>query len=412
MPISVPNSSSWERACVARLWREPRDLPFWLGVAVGGLTLASALGEILFPDQALALVGVTPTATLRFAFLTESVLTGLFGGALLHALLGGTPQPLVVLWVGLQKVAGVALTLMGVLQKTLAPSALAAAAFDLAAGALVFWLWFHLRGQPASAVPAASAGGGRVTVLEGGSMRDLKLIRLGGYFALLTAATQIGGNALHPPIPRDTVAALGVIHATTIWPIVHLVITVSYFLFIPFAIGASAAFKQQSWLVRLATPLVIVGAAMGVVQITTHLTIFHYIAMQYATASPAVQQTLAMNYDMLWPYSVALEVAHLLTIFVAVGLFGIAMLDEPLFPRWIGIIGIIGGVVAVAGISVGKFVINNTTGDLIFGFSLLPLMVWIVALGIVLLKVTPAQLAAADATPRPTAAPQQQTTRV
>ncbi len=244
-------------------------------------------------------------------------------------------------------------------------------------------------------------------------MRDPKLVRLGGYFALLTAATQIGGNALHPPIPRDTVAALGVIHATTIWPIVHLVITVSYFLFIPFAIGAYAAFRQPGALVRIGTALVIVGAAMGAVQITTHLTIFHYLAGQYASAAPAIQNSIVMNYDMLWPYSVALEVAHLLTIFVAAGLFGVAMLGEEIYPRWIAIMGLVGGGVAIAAIMVGKFVIQSQTGDLIFGFGLLPLMVWIVAVGIVLLKVTPAQLAAADAAaPRPTAAPQAQTARV
>ncbi len=70
-------------------------------------------------------------------------------------------------------------------------------------------------------------------------------------------------------------------------------------------------------------------------------------------------------------------------------LFGVAMLRAPRYRRWIAVLGIVAGGVATAGILVSKFVIVSQTGDLIFGLSLLPLIVWIVAVGIVLIRLRP-----------------------
>jgi hypothetical protein len=218
-------------------------------------------------------------------------------------------------------------------------------------------------------------------------MGDIRLIRMGGYFALIVGVIQIVGNALHPPIPTDTVEALETITATGHWTIIHVAICISYFMFIPFVIGASAAFKDRSSpLVRVATPMVIVGAGIGAAQILTHLTYFSYLAEQYATGDPVVQQMVIFNYEVFWPYNVALEVAHLAAIFIAVILYGIAILREDVFPRWLGWVGIIAGLIATAGIVIGKAVLDM---DLLFGISLIPLVLWILAVGVHLLRLQP-----------------------
>jgi hypothetical protein len=217
-------------------------------------------------------------------------------------------------------------------------------------------------------------------------MEDRTLIRIGGLGALAVAVTQAVGNGLHPPIPHDTVQALTVIHNTMPWIVVHIIITVSYFLFIPFVVGTQPAFRNNPALVRVGTPLVIAGAIIGAVQITTHLTLFHHLGQIYPTGDSALQATVILMFESLWPYSVALEISHLLAIFIAILLFGIAMLKETNFPRWVAIMGIIAGALAATAILVGKFVITGRTGDLVFGASLLPLVVWIVATGVVLLR--------------------------
>jgi hypothetical protein len=222
-------------------------------------------------------------------------------------------------------------------------------------------------------------------------MGDPRLIKVGGIFALIVAVMQIVGNALHPPIPTVTADALQVIASTTYWVAVHLIITISYFLFIPFIIGASAAFKdRQSPLVRIGTSFVIVGAALGAAQITTHLTIFKIFADNYvATSDPAAKQNIAFLYEAFWPYSVALEMAHLILIFIAAILFGVAILQEDVFPRWLGWLGIISGGIANVGILVGKLVVHSLVGDIIFAAGLVPLVLWIIGIGIYLLRLQP-----------------------
>ncbi len=227
-------------------------------------------------------------------------------------------------------------------------------------------------------------------------MGNARLVKVGGVFALVAAVMQIVGNGLHPPIPTNTVEALQLMAGTGHWTAIHVLITISYFMFIPFIVGASAAFQDQnSPLIRVGTVLVVVGSGIGAVQITTHLTLFKYLADQYvATNDPAIQQNLILLYDALWPYNVALEIAHLLAIFISAILFGSAMLDDALFPRWLGWLGIVAGGISSAGILIGKIVINTVTGDIIFGLGLIPLVLWIIAVGIVLLRLKPVTQAA------------------
>lgn len=218
-------------------------------------------------------------------------------------------------------------------------------------------------------------------------MADRRLVRIGGVAALTVAATQVVGNALHPPMPDAAAEAMQVIEHTGAWVPTHLVITFSYFLFVPFAIGALQAFEARSAALRIAVPLVLIGAAIGIAQILTHYTLFNGLAAAFFQSSdPAVRSSLEHVFAVFWSYNVALEVAHLLAIFVAVVLFGIAMLRESVFRRWIAMLGVAAGLVAITGVVMGKFVVVGQAGDLVFGFGLLPLIVWIIAVGAVLIR--------------------------
>jgi len=221
-------------------------------------------------------------------------------------------------------------------------------------------------------------------------VRDLRLIRLGGYCALLAAAMQIIGNIMHPPIPRDTVAALGVIAGSGDWLITHLILSSSYFIFIPLAVGAAASFRNDPPELRVAVPLIIFGTALGVTQILTHLTLFRFLAVQYAATSDAsVRATIVFVYDAFWPYNVALEVGHLTVIDLSALLFGIAMFGETIYPRWLALVGCAGGVVALIGLYIGTLVVRTTFGDVLFAVSLIPMVVFIVVTGIILVRLQP-----------------------
>lgn len=216
---------------------------------------------------------------------------------------------------------------------------------------------------------------------------DWRLVRMGGYFAIIVGLMQLVGNGLHPPIPTDTGEALTVIASTSYWTIIHVVITISYFLFIPFVLGASAAFRDQnSPYIQVAKFLVIVGSGIGAAQIMTHLTFFKYLADQYMLGDPALQQNIIFTYEAFWPYSVALEIAHLVAIFVAVLLFGMELMQDDVLPRWLAWLGVIAGAVATVGILAAKIVFHT---DIIFGIALVPLVVWILAVGVNLLRLKP-----------------------
>ena len=114
----------------------------WLVVAVGLITVLSALVQLALPEGIMALSGIGRTPATIYLFRLSSLLTGLFGGMLLHTFLSGRQEQSVYLWVILQKLLGVVLVLLGVSAGTLLSAALLVAAYDSAAG--LFLLWYFL----------------------------------------------------------------------------------------------------------------------------------------------------------------------------------------------------------------------------------------------------------------------------
>jgi hypothetical protein len=218
---------------------------------------------------------------------------------------------------------------------------------------------------------------------------DGRLLKIGGASALLYVGLSVAGNIMHTAMPPTPDGALETIAGSGTWKIAHIILTSTYFFIVPMLIAVAATFKENSTIMRIAVPMILVCAAVGIVQISTHLTLFHHLAHKYVAATdPMVKANILLLYESFWPFNVALEVAHLLVIYSLIIAIGFAMMHSD-FPKWVAWAGVIGGIVAVAGIVIGEIILSGSgglMGDRIFGLSLLPLMVWLLAVGVILFK--------------------------
>jgi hypothetical protein len=231
--------------------------------------------------------------------------------------------------------------------------------------------------------------------------RSRTLMRVGAFSALIWVALQIVGNALHPRLPQDAVGSMTHIAHSSVWFVAHVILLFDYIVLIPLVVGFAAAFAAKPWTIQLAVPLMVVAVTVGIAQVALHPTTLHVLAGQYAAAGSGgdagAQSSIVALYDAFWSYNIVMEIGHLLVIHLVVVLIAVAMLREPLFPRWLGWLGIIGGVAAASALIVGEVVLDSSVlGDIVtFGIGLLPSAVWLVAVAVVLLRVTPGRLAAA-----------------
>lgn len=118
---------------------------YWLVTAIAGITILSGLMQMLNPGFILRMISGETTPTSLHFFGIVGMFMVLFGGALLHALLSASQQPIVVLWAGLQKFAAVAAVGLGVFKSIFSPLALLVAGFDFLSAVLVTWYWLGIR---------------------------------------------------------------------------------------------------------------------------------------------------------------------------------------------------------------------------------------------------------------------------
>lgn len=113
----------------------------WVLIAIAGITILSGVVQIVVPEAALGALGFTASVETIYLLRLVSLLTALFGGALLHTAWTGRYETTVVLWSGLQKVLGAAAVLLAVLSGMVAGAALLIAGYDFLAGLFVLWFW-------------------------------------------------------------------------------------------------------------------------------------------------------------------------------------------------------------------------------------------------------------------------------
>jgi hypothetical protein len=118
----------------------------WLALlAIAGVTIAGGLVQLVHPAFVLELVGAVVSPTSQYAFAVIGMFIAMFGGLLLNAMHAEQPQPVAVLWVAVEKVAGCLAALFGVFKGYFASGALGIVFFDFFAALLIIWYWRTVR---------------------------------------------------------------------------------------------------------------------------------------------------------------------------------------------------------------------------------------------------------------------------
>jgi hypothetical protein len=115
-------------------------------VAISVATVASGAFQVVAPGVVLRFIGVERTSVSTQLFATIGMFMVVVGGALLHALLTRSREPVLVLWAAIQKFLAAAAVVIGVGRGVFSALALLVASFDFCSGVLVAWYW--RRGAP------------------------------------------------------------------------------------------------------------------------------------------------------------------------------------------------------------------------------------------------------------------------
>lgn len=113
-------------------------------LVIGGLTVASGLGQLLLPGFVLGQLGAESTATTRHFFAIVGMFMVIIGGLLVYGLLQPATPAYVVFWVGLQKLGAFGAVGLAVWRDLFSSLALLVAFFDLATAVLCAVMWRRL----------------------------------------------------------------------------------------------------------------------------------------------------------------------------------------------------------------------------------------------------------------------------
>lgn len=94
-------------------------------------TVLSGAAQVVAPGFVLHLLSAAQTTVSTQLFATIGMFMVVVGGALVHALLARSWEPILVLWAGVQKLLASAAVVIGVARGVFAPIALGVASFDL-----------------------------------------------------------------------------------------------------------------------------------------------------------------------------------------------------------------------------------------------------------------------------------------
>jgi len=119
--------------------------PWLILLAIAGVTIAGGLVQLVHPSFVLEFVGAVVSPTSQYAFAIIGMFIAMFGGMLLHAMRSEEPQPVVVLWIAVEKVAGCLAALLGIFKGYFSSGALGIVFFDFFAALLIIWYWRTIR---------------------------------------------------------------------------------------------------------------------------------------------------------------------------------------------------------------------------------------------------------------------------
>lgn len=199
---------------------------------------------------------------------------------------------------------------------------------------------------------------------------DLKLYRIGGLAGLTSGILGIAANALHPrPDPGDLgnkEKLLELVSGNELWRIDHLVIVFAVLIgllaFVAVARSMSST-PAAAW-ARLALPISIASGAVAIVSFSIDGSVLSAAADEWLAASGQAQQDVVERFATIAFIDMAIFTVAILGLFGASPLlFGAALWQSSIYPRWIAATALVGGALGVASGSwiwmAGVFTVGN-----------------------------------------------------
>lgn len=242
--------------------------------------------------------------------------------------------------------------------------------------------------------------------MSGRSGGDLLVFRIGGASAVVGALLGMVGNLAHPVTPIDDQEGVArVIAESGIWVPVHLAIVLGIVLMLGglVAIRLSIRHGLAGALARFGLIAAVAGATIGLVLVILDGVAARQLAQEWAAAPPE-ERDIALGLVHA-NETINLALASLFNfVFAAVTflLFGLAVVLSDVYPRWLGWVAVLAGVLSVAAGTIQAYIGEPTGASrvlTIVGPSVITL--WLLLMGILILRKkrdVPIRVAAADAT--------------
>ena len=221
-------------------------------------------------------------------------------------------------------------------------------------------------------------------------MKDGRMVRIGGICGIILGVVQLAGIVLHGSIPADPAEGLAFVNDHPAWVLTHVLLILSYLVVVGFYVGFRASFRNEQPLLEVGANLTLVGALLGAIHFTIHLSIYPFLARTFIAGPegyPLATRELLM-YHSVHHYAHVLNRCSLFLLMTVAFIFALLMLREKSYRRWIGYLGVISSAVTVSAVLVAELFLSRATGDIVFAVALLPTIVWIVAVGVSMIKMT------------------------
>ncbi|MCB0713010.1 MAG: hypothetical protein KDD67_11830 [Ignavibacteriae bacterium] len=220
-------------------------------------------------------------------------------------------------------------------------------------------------------------------------MNRKTLVKIGGVSGIVLGVVQLAGIIMHGSIPVDLAEGLAFVENHPAWALTHILLITSYLVIISFYVGFRASFDEEVDLpaLEIGANLTLVGAILGAVHFIIHFALYPYFAAKYqGLQGSANGENVLTFYMSVHHYAHLLNRCSLFLLMIVACIFALSMLRVRYYKRWIGILGTVSSLVTIVAVAISEIFLPRSTGDIVFAIALLPTIVWIVAVGISMLK--------------------------
>ena len=224
-------------------------------------------------------------------------------------------------------------------------------------------------------------------------MSERLILRIGGVAALVGGVMLVAGNAIHPREPGqldDAETLLSVVAGSEIWTVNHFILVGAITLLLAAYFGLTHSIRSEigSVWARLGWGVAIVGAGMGVTFMLTEAVAMRGIADTWAASSGTQRELALATGDSLFWLSLTLSYGAALFFFgLPPIVIGRAIVAGAEYPRWLGRMGMVLGVIGV-GANAFQVLSGVTTqsGLILVPLSIVGVTAWIVYSGVLMLR--------------------------